>query len=147
MTCKQDLYFDTCAGVFFLWVRLSWVQVCFCKSPDVFPAWRSQSIYCGWLCAPLAVFAVPTLLFMSGLLLFLFLLLFNPASFPALTRSAFPLIPAEFAFLISALVRFLAFLSVSSLGWEQEKSIQAYKKQNKWLLFTQICCFPPSVIL
>lgn len=62
------------------------------------------------------------------------------SSFTALIRSVFPFIPAEFAFLGSALIRFLEFLSVSVslLGREQEKSTQARKKQksDKWLFYS-----------
>ncbi len=131
MTCKQDLYFDTCAGVFFLWVWLSWVQGCFCKS-----TWRVSSMkitgHLLWLvmCSSSFLCSPHPPLFMSSLLLFRFLLLFNPASFTALTWSAFPLIPAEFAFLTSALVRFLAFLSVSLLDESRRNPFRLIKSKR-----------------
>lgn len=98
------------------------------------PVGRLQRIYYGWLCAPLVVSAVTTLLYLWVLLLSPFLL-FNHTPFTAFIRSAFLFIPAEFAFLGSALARFLEFLSVSLLGWELEKFTQAHKKQkrDKWL--------------
>lgn len=101
------------------------------------PACRLQRICCGWLCAPLVVCAVTTLLYLRVSYCSLFLLLLNHAPFTALITSDFPFIPAEFAFLCSALVRFLEFLSVSVslLGREQEKSTRAHKKRkrDKWL--------------